>query len=59
MLVSTLVGKEASRWAILLGWSQDRPEMFLLEAQVVPFEGAQERREPYPCQEALQMAPER
>lgn len=30
MVVSTSVGKEASGWAVLLGWSQDRPRDVLV-----------------------------
>lgn len=52
---------QASIWGgpSCVGGAGGPPGMSLLEAQVVPFLGAQERREPYPCQEALQAAPER
>lgn len=55
------LGWQASLWGGPSRFDEARsgPEIFLLEALVVPFLGSRERNEPYSCQGALQMAPER
>lgn len=55
------LGWQASLWGGPSCFDEARsgPEMFSLEALVVPFLGAQKRGDPYSCQGALQTAPER